>query len=162
MVKVKQSSSSKKIKPLESKPLLEVSEAPEEDTGEDVYLVQENDKHQFSSHISPLYGTKEYYYTGVLFPNTEIKFVHKDGKPIPIGGTSNCGYTLVGKAKKLFKARKALVADGESSDDQEYVYITQYSQLFYIGDEKPHTVFLRIYDNINGIDNDRWVVVYIE
>ena len=157
MVKVKANSSSKKIKPLEGKPLVEVTRAPE-DTGEDVYLVQENDKHQFSAHISPLYGTKEYYYTGVLFPNTEIKFVHNDGRQIP----SNCGYTLVGNARKAFEARKALTTAGESSDDQEYIYTTQYSQLFYVGDEKVHTIFLRIYDNINGNDNDRWVVIYIE
>jgi hypothetical protein len=143
MVKVKANSSSKKIKPLEGKPLVEVTRAPE-DTGEDVYLVQENDKHQFSAHISPLYGTKEYYYTGVLFPNTEIKFVHNDGRQIPVSGTSNCGYTLVGNARKAFEARKALTTAGESSDDQEYIYTTQYSQLFYVGDEKVHTIFLRI------------------
>ena len=38
MVKVKANSSRKKIKPLESKPLVEVTRASE-DTGEDVYLV---------------------------------------------------------------------------------------------------------------------------
>lgn len=161
MVKVKAKSSRKKIKPLESKPLVEVTRASE-DTGEDVYLVQENDKHQFSAHISPLYGTKEYYYTGVLFPNTEIKFVHNDGRQIPVGGSCNCGYTLVGNARKAFEARKALTTAGEASDDQEYIYTTQHSQLFYVGDEKVHTIFLRIYDNINGNDNDRWVVIYIE
>lgn len=161
MVKVK-SNSSKKVKPLDAKPLVEVTTAKEEDTGEDVYLVQENEKHQFSSHISPLYGTKEYYYTGVLYPNTEIKFVHKEGQQIPMAEKSNCGYTLVGNARKFFNARRALVTNGEASDDQEYVYITPHSQLFYTGDEKVHTIFLRIYDNINGIDNDRWVVIYVE
>lgn len=162
MVKVKTNSSTKKVQPLKGKPLVEVTRSKEEDTGEDVYLVQENEKHQFSSHISPLYGSKEYFYKGVFYPNTEIKFVHNDGKPIPTDGQSNCGYTLVGNAKKFFQARKALVTNGESSDEQEYVYITQYSQLFYVGDENPHTIFLRIYDNINGLDNDRWVVIYIE
>ncbi len=162
MVKVKKNSHSKNVKPLERRPLVEVTRAPEADTGEDVYLVQENEKHQFSAHISPLYGTKEYYYTGVLYPNTEIKFVHNDGKQIPMSGVSNCGYTLVGKAKKCFEARRALVTQGEASDDQEYIYITQYSQLFYVGDEKVHTIFLRIFDNNQGNDNDRWVVIYIE
>jgi hypothetical protein len=161
MVKVKSTNSSK-VEPLNARPLVEVTRAKEEDTGEDVYLVQENEKHQFSAHISPLYGTKEYYYTGVLYPNKEIQFVHNDGKPIPLAESSNCGYTLVGNARKYFSARRALVTDGESSDDQEYVYITPYSQLFYTGDEKVHTIFLRIYDNINGLDNDRWVVIYIE
>ena len=162
MVRVNANANRDDVEPLKGKPLVEVTRAREEDTGEDVYLVQENDKHQFSAHISPLYGTKEYFYTGVLFPNTEIKFVHNDGRPIPIGGSSNCGYTLVGNARKAFQAKKALVTNGESSDDQEYVYTTEYSQLIYVGDEKVHTVFLRIYDNINGLDNDRWVVIYIE
>lgn len=160
--RVKTNTSAKKVKPLKGKPLVEVTKAQESDTGEDVYLVQENEKHQFSSHISPLYGTKEYYFTGVLFPNTEIKFVHNDGRQIPFGGTYNCGYTLVGNARKAFEARKALSTNGEASDDQEYIYITPTSQLFYVGDEKVHTIFLRIYDNINGNDNDRWVVIYIE
>ncbi len=161
MVKVK-SGDSKNVKPFKGRPLLEVTQSKEEDTGEDVYLVQENEKHQFSAHVSPLYGTKEYYYTGVLYPNTEIRFVHKDGKPIPMSENSNCGYTLVGNARKAFMARRALVTNGETSDDQEYIYTTPHSQLIYTGDEKVHTIFLRIYDNINGLENDRWVVIYIE
>lgn len=161
MVKVKSNTNSKKVAPLSAHPLCEVTEA-KEDTGEDVYLVQENEKHQFSSQISPLYGTKEYYYTGVLYPDTEIKFVHNDGKQIPDSKTYNCGYTLVGNARKCFKAKKALIANGEASDDQEYVYTTPHSELYYVGEETVHTIYLRIYDNNQGIDNDRWVVIYME
>ena len=64
MVRVNANANRDDVEPLKGKPLVEVTRAREEDTGEDVYLVQENDKHQFSAHISPLYGTKEYFYTG--------------------------------------------------------------------------------------------------
>lgn len=160
MVKVK--CQNKNAKPLAAKPLCEVTRATEEETGEDVYLVQENEKHQFSSHVSPLYGTKEYYYTGVLYPNKEIKFVHNDGRQIPVAGVCNCGYTLVGNARRFFQAKKSLITNGEMSDDQEYVYTTPHSQLYYVGDEKVHTIYLRIYDNNQDVENDRWVVIYIE
>lgn len=162
MIKKVNSKSKSDAKPFEARPLCEVTKSPEPDTHEDVYLVQGNEKHQFASQISGIYGTKEYYWKGVLKTNTEIKFVHNDGRNIPVHEASNCGYTLVGKAKKAFFARRALCTNGETSDDQEYIYITQYSQLFYVGDEEEHTLFLRIFDNINGIDNDRWVVVYID
>lgn len=162
MVKLKSNVRSKNVKPLAGKPLVEVTKSKEVETGEDVYLVQENEKHQFSSHVSPLYGTKEYYYTGVLYPDREIKFVHSDGRQIPVAGVCNCGYTLVGNARRAFMAKKALITNGEASDDQEYVYTTPHSQLFYVGDEKVHTIYLRIYDDTDGGNTDRWVVIYIE
>jgi hypothetical protein len=149
-------------KHLEEKPLVEVTRSTEPDTGEDVYLVQSNSKHQFASHISPVYGTKEYYWTGVLQKDTQIKFVHNNGKQIPIHEYSNCGYTLIGKAQNYFTSKKALSAKGESCDDQEYIYINQHSQLIYTGESEEHTLFLRIYDNLDGIENDRWVVISIE
>ncbi len=152
----------KTIKPLRAKPLVEVTKSTEPDTHEDIYLVQGNVKHQFSSQISGLYGTKEYFWKGKLTPHEEIKFCHNDGRNIPVHGAYNCGYTLVGKAKNFFEAKKALCTNGEPSDDQEYVYVTQYSELYYVGDTEEHTVFLRIYDNNQGNDNDRWVVLYID
>lgn len=149
-------------KPLLAKPLCEVSKVVEVENGVDIYLVQGNVRYQLYEQASPFFGGKEYVFKGELVNGSEICFVHKDGKKIPVHGASNCGYTLVGKAKRLFEAKKALCANGETSDDQEYVYINQNSVLYYVGETGTHSLFVRIYDNLNGIDNDRWIVLFAD
>ncbi len=132
------------------------------DTGEDLFLVIGREKHQFSSQISPFYAVKEYFWRGVLTNGLDIKFVHANNREVPAHQDRNCGYTLIGKAKSMIKANKALTTPGEPSDDQEYVYINEHSTLTYVGETGEHTVYVRVYDNISGTENDRWAVIYLD
>ena len=157
-----QSKADKHAKPLNPKPLSEVSKTVEVEDGVDVYLVLGNLRYQLSRHQSPFFEGEEYRFHGVLEKDQEILFVHKDGRKIPINDKSNCGYTLVGKARKYFRADKGLTCNGEASDDQEYIYITQHSSLHYIGETGEHSIFIRVYDNLSGLENDRWVVIYFD
>lgn len=139
-----------------------VVEAPVADTGEDLYIVLNGVKHQFSSQISAFYDVKEFFFKGTFTKGDSIKFVRGDNREVPVHTMPNCGFTLIGKAQRLISASKALVANGEAGDDQEYVYINDHSTLTFVGDTSEHTLFLRVYDNISGIENDRWAVLYID
>ena len=129
---------------------------------EDMYVVLDNKKHQVQSQFSNIYACKEYFWKGKFVKGQKVKFVHGDGKEVPIHHSTNCGYTLVGKAQKLFSVSKSLCASGEPSDDQQYVYINEHSVLSYIGNDGNHTIFFRVYDNAYNNFNDRWVVIYID
>ncbi len=139
-----------------------VKSVAEVDTGEDFYLLIAGEKHQFSSQKSAIYDVKEYFYRGVLTKDSQVKFVRGNGKEVPVHHAANCGYTLIGKAQQYFKATKALCANGEASDDQEYVYINEHSVLTYVGQTGVHTLYVRVYDNLTGVNNDRWVVLYLD
>ena len=139
-----------------------VTRVVEKDTGEDLYLVIAGKKHQFSSQQSAIYDVKEYFYRGELIADSQIKLVRGDGREVPVHHAANCGYTLIGKAQQYFKASKALCANGEASDDQEYVYINEHSTLTYVGETGVHTLYVSIYDNLTGTENDRWVVLYLD
>lgn len=127
----------------------------------DLFLNLDDKKIKLSTQISSIYATEEYYTTCILKRGTTIYFTRPSGSFVPVKEQSNCGYTLVGKAKQLFKASKALVAYGEPSDDQEYVYINTNSEVQYVGETGEHTLYARVYDNASGEKNDRWVVISI-
>lgn len=152
----KKTAAPKAVKPVVAEKVVEP------DTGEDLYIVIGVERHQFSSQINQFYAVKEYYWTGTFTNGMDIKFVHADGKEVPTHQDRNCGYTLIGKAKSFIKANKALTTPGEASDDQEYVYINEHSTLTYVGETGEHTLYVRVYDNLSGVDNDRWVVVYLD
>lgn len=130
---------------------------------EDLYVVGLSNgmdgAHQFKSQISGIYGVKEYIWTGIL-EQGPISFRRRNGHPVPTPADSNHGYTLVGKAKDFFQVENALVVLSESGD-QAYAYIQSDSALKYVGDDKPHTLFVRIYDNDSGDNNDRWLTLSI-
>lgn len=149
----------------DKKPIQAMKEMPrpvEADTGEDLYVIVGGVRHQFSSQISKIYDVKEFFYKGTFKKGESIRFCHADGNEVPVHDTPNCGYTLVGKAQRLLASKKALLANGEAGDDQEYVYINDHSELNFVGPTGEHTLFVRVYDNLNGINNDRWVVIYME
>lgn len=131
---------------------------------EDLYIVEGNNKidaaHQFKSQISGIYGVKEYFWKGIIHKGL-IKFVRSSGKVVPVPADSNHGYTLVGKAKNMILPENALEVLSESGD-QAYVYIQPESFIKYTGDENEHTIYVRIYDNNSGDNNDRWLTLSIE
>jgi len=154
-----------KFVPVEPKKVIAVKE-PEEAkpvvTDNDLYLVMNGKKLKFASQVSPIYAVNEYFLKIELVNGSEIKFVRGNGADVPVHHSANCGYTLVGKAQQFFTSYKALCANGEAADDQEYVYINEHSVLEYSGKTGEHTIFIRVYDNLSGINNDRWVVLYID
>ena len=131
-------------------------------SSEDLFIVLDGEKHQLSSQISSIYACKEYFWKGKFTKGQNVKFVRGNGNEVPVHHASNCGYTLIGKAQNFFTSKKSLCANGESCDDQTYIYINENSSLVYSGKDGNHTIFLRIYDNINNNNNDRWVVIYID
>ncbi len=139
------------------------ADASEWKGNEDLYIIGPSNgfdpQHQFKSQISGIYGVKEYYWTGVIEQGT-ISFRHGNHHPVPTPADSNHGFTLVGKARDYFQAENALVVLSESGD-QAYVYIQSDSSLKYVGDNRVHTLFVRIYDNDNGSNNDRWLTLSI-
>lgn len=150
-----------KMKPFHSKSHFRTCDLVEQEGGEDIFFIQGKKSYQLFKHKSPFFNGDEYTFTGTLVKGQEVCFVHKDGRRIPVQENSNCGYTLVGKARQYFEAKKALCANGEDSDDQEYIYINKYSELYYVGETGEHSVYIRIYDNENGNINDRWIVIYM-
>lgn len=127
----------------------------------DLFINLDDKKIKLSTQISPIYATEEYYTTCILKKGNIVSFSRACGSSVPVREQNNSGYTLVGKAKSLFKASKALVANGETSDDQEYVYVNLNSRLEYVGETSEHSIYVRVYDNANGNNNDRWVVISI-
>jgi hypothetical protein len=152
---------SKEVPPLHPKSMYKEGDIVDVENGVDIYFAQGKTRYQLSRHASPFYSGEEYSFTGTLVKGEEVCFTHRDGTKIPVHENSNCGYTLVGNARKYFEAKRALCANGEASDDQEYIYINKHSELYYVGETEEHTIFIRVYDNANGINNDRWVVIYI-
>ena len=47
-------------------------------------------------------------------------------------------------------------------DDIIKILASDANFLSYVGKDGTHTIFFRVYDNINGVNNDRWVVLYID
>lgn len=127
----------------------------------DLFLVMGSDEKKMDSQISPIYEVEEYYSECFFQKDCYISFKRNNSSPVPVKDQSNCGYTFIGKAKQYFKAYKALVAYGELSDDQEYVYINSNSQIQYVGESGNHKLYVRVYDNASGVKNDRWVVISI-
>lgn len=150
------------IKLFKPHPLLEVSQIVNVENGADIYLAMGQTKYQLSENVSQESGKVEYVFKGKIEKGDEICFVHKDGKTIPIKESENCGYTLKSKARSCFKAENALVAYSDSKDDETYIYINQNSTLFYIGESRVCTLYVRVYDNREGVNNDRWVVLFID
>lgn len=92
----------------------------------------------------------------------EVKLLRKSKSQVPVSNTNDSGITLVGNASKLFEVKNALTVASSEYSDQVYNYCNPESKLFYVGDEKVHTIYVRIYDNASGTDNDRWVTISIE
>lgn len=136
----------------------DVNESP---SSHDLFLVLDSKEIKMGSQISPIYEVEEYYTECFFQKGSDVSFKRCNSTSVPVKDQSNCGYTFIGKAKQYFKAYKALVAYGELSDDQEYVYINASSQIQYVGESGKHKLYVRVYDNASGEKNDRWVVISI-
>lgn len=121
---------------------------------------------RFKKHVSPVYGCEELYWSGKIDAGTVVSFVSSDKKVLPIVDCYNekggPGYTLDGEgAIAAFKVENALTITSNNGN-QVYNYINADSKLVYVGDSKAHTIYVRIYDDVVGCANGRWVVITVD
>lgn len=121
---------------------------------------------QFKKHISPVYGCEELYWKGKLTPDTVLSFMTSAKQNLPAvdcytakGGP---GLTLDGSAAiAAFRIDNALTITS-ANGEQIYNYCNPESKIVYIGDNKIHTVYVRIYDDAEGTVNGRWLVLSLD
>lgn len=107
-------------------------------------------------------GVKEYVYHGKLHKgNISLVFGKELGYTIPTPGY-NHGFTLEGKAQEIFTVDCSLMVYN-AMEHRFFCYINPNSELFFKGNtKKDYSIYFRIYDNVNGENNNRWVVIYAE
>ncbi len=123
-------------------------------------------KYQFRRLFSELYHCEEYVWQGEIAQDSKIEFVHGDLRKLPNSLVSNQisgpGVTFSGgEACDDFKFENALVCPVEGQQ-LIYNFINEDSTLKYVGKTKVVTLFIRIYDNNTGDNNDRWLVISAE
>ncbi|GEM_PF-759914 len=110
-----------------------------------------------------LYKVKEYRYTGRLHQGLiEFRYGQDLKTVVPEPADYDHGYTLEGIADKLFEAQNALVIHS-AIEHRSFVYINRKTTRSFVGDpNKVYSVYIRIYDNVYGNSDNRWVVLYAE
>lgn len=139
--------------------------APKWKGDQDLFIVingkEVTSQEQFKSQLSPIYNVEEFYWTGKIDPTATIKFVRSNGQDLPIRNEANHGFSLIGQAMTKFEVRNGLQIPSETNDCNN-VYVNPNTELIYVGDNKKHTIYVRIYDNASGNYNDRWLTISIE
>jgi hypothetical protein len=125
-----------------------------------------NEAHQFKRIRSVVYDCDEYVWRGTFEKDKKITFTHADGRLLPDAAVYNQisgpGVTFSGaEACADFAFKGALVCPVEGQD-LVYNFVDGLSELTYIGKSARHTIFVRVYDNNSGADNDRWLVISLE
>lgn len=125
-----------------------------------------NPEHQMLKTHSAVYGCDEFVWRGKFEKGKKIRFTHGNNASLPdpmvYNQISGPGMTFSGPEACLdFIYKKALVCPVEGVD-LIYNFIDAESELYYEGKTGVHTLYMRIYDNNSGIDNDRWLVVSLE
>lgn len=126
-----------------------------------------NKKHQFYKMHSEVYDCEEYVWRGRLIKGKKISFMHGDKTLVPnpesYNQISGPGITLNGGEAVADLAVHEAISCPVEGEDISYNFFSEGSYLIYNGNSrKLHTLFLRIYDNNNGNDNDRWLVISME
>ncbi len=125
-----------------------------------------SEKNQFVLTRSPIYNCDEYVWVGELNKGDEIKFCHADMRYLPnvsiYNNISGPGITLSGTEACVDFSFKDALTCPVTDCDLIYNFVNGSSKLFYVGENKVHTLFLRVYDNNLGSDNDRWLVISVE
>lgn len=127
------------------------------------YFVENGENHLLRKNHS-IYNMDEYVYSGKINKGIVSFSISKDGQlvNIPALKQPNYGYTFEGLADEVFKVGNALECYNEQ-ENRSFIYINEDSFLTFIGDPlKQYNVYIRLFDNEFGFDNDRWLVVYVE
>jgi hypothetical protein len=125
-----------------------------------------NQAHQFKRVHSAVYDCDEFVWRGSFTKGKELEFVHADGRVLPdyaaYNQISGPGVTLSGaEACADIKLEHALTCPVDGSD-LVYNFVDASSEIRFVGKTGQHTIFVRVYDNNTGTDNDRWLVVAME
>ena len=125
-----------------------------------------SEQYQFRKVYSSIYDCDEYVWMGELPKGATIKFTHADKRMLPnvlaYNQISGPGVTLSGgEACMDLYYTKALICPVEGVD-MIYNFVDTTSRLHYRGKKGIRTIYLRIYDNATGIDNDRWLAISME
>lgn len=125
-----------------------------------------NAAHQFYLTRSEVYHCDEYVIRLQLTEGKEVAIVHGDGRKVPDPEVYNQifgpGITLNGaEAVADFEVKDAIVCPVEG-EDIVYNFVSEQSKVYFRGKTGKYTLFVRIYDNNTGNDNDRWVVLSAE
>ncbi len=118
--------------------------------------------HLMEEEISPVFNCREYIYRGKLHFG-EVQFLGGDRltERYPSVADRDHGYTFEGEANNVFQVVDALAAYNDE-EGRTFNYIKPGSRLIFKGlANKEYEVHIRIYDNINGINNNRWVVIFV-
>ena len=118
--------------------------------------------HQMDEEISPVFNCIEYIYTGKIHFG-EIQFLGGDrlADRYPSVAERDHGYTFEGKANEVFEVVDALSAYNDE-EGRTFNYIKPGSRLIFKGAaNEEYEVHIRIYDNVTGVNNNRWVVIYV-
>lgn len=127
------------------------------------YFVENGENHLLRKNHS-IYNMDEYVYSGKINKGIVNFSISKDGQVVNIPALKqpNYGYTFEGLADEVFKVGNALECYNEQ-ENRSFIYINEDSFLTFIGDPlKQYNVYIRLFDNEFGFDNDRWLVVYVE
>ncbi len=117
--------------------------------------------HQMDEEISPVFNCREYIYTGTLHFG-EIQFLggEKLQDRYPSVADRDHGYTFEGIANDIFEVVDALNRYNDE-EGRTFNYIKPGSRLIFKGvRNRVYEIHIRIYDNIYGVNNNRWVVIF--
>lgn len=125
-----------------------------------------NKQHQLRKVFSTIYDCYEYVWRGNFVHGKKIQFTHLDERTLPdpevYNQISGPGCTFSGaEACASLNYENALVCPVLDCD-LIYNFIDHNSELRYIGKTGKHTLFVRVYDNNTGDNNDRWLVISME
>jgi hypothetical protein len=125
-----------------------------------------NQDHQFKRIHSAVYDCDEFVWRGTFVKGKSISFSHGDGRLLPDAAAYNQisgpGITLSGAEACADLAYKNALTCPVEGSDLIYNFIDGSSELFYNGKTGRHTIFVRVYDNNTGTNNDRWLVIAME
>jgi len=115
-----------------------------------------DEKHQFEETVSGIFNCKEYVWTGYLRRGLVFHFEDENGNVIP-SGLENSGLTTDTELTNLLvEVKNALVVkDGNNV----YNYMNSDSAITYNGKWGKVTLYVRVYDNADGYDNNRWIAL---
>lgn len=119
--------------------------------------------HKMSFNYQSIFHVAEYMYSGTLHQGNIRFLIGEDLKEVaPVLEDYNHGFTLEGAAKEIFKVENSLNIYSPI-EKRIFSYVNGKSVLKFVGDpSKSYDLYIRIYDNANGYNNDRWVVLYAE
>lgn len=133
----------------------------------DYYLVvDDRDKYQLFKEHSSLYDCDEMVFIGQLKNNQTIKFVRGDDSKVPNLNSSNNisgpGVTFSGKKACEELVCKNILSCPIADSDLIYNFYQEGAHIVYVGEDSNVKLYIRVYDNFSGDENDRWLVISLE